>query len=61
MKVEIRVTRNGEDDQEFDVLVMVPVDEGVVSRVAYDEDGMHWELTDEERDKARGVWERLEQ
>ena len=57
MKVEITIERG-----EKDIDVFVEVDEGVPSRYAHDALKSNWlyDLTDEERDRAREVWEKLD-
>jgi hypothetical protein len=68
-KVEIKITRNVnmsnggiEIDGERDYEVTVAVDEGVVARYGYTDGGNGYEftLTEDERDRARDAWERLE-
>ena len=67
-KIEIKITRgvnmsNGEVeiDGEKDYEVYVSVDEGVPDRYGHTDGGSgeEFELSDDERDRVRDLWERL--
>ncbi len=67
MRIALKITRpvldhaTGEEVS-TDIDVVVLVDEGVPGMYGYDDsDDYRWPLTDDERDRARDAWERLEQ